>query len=325
MDLYNTIPFGLSTETGELVGVHEVERGRACGCICPSCRTPLVSRKGDDRIWHFAHETRGTFNTTQEPCDYSLFVALKLMARQIFRDARAIALPELQMTRTKGSHRRTELVTPERRVELLAVEIESSVAGFAVDAAMTVAGPSTSESSQGQIGIYLSYAGHEFPAFDLLEAALVKARTGVLELDLRKVIPIYIREAHQRSVNGFKQTYQKFLLESTEGRVWRFHPRSVLTQQRLDRELSLLPEAPVFRWPSEKAPYPSSVPRSTARSPDGGPTWFGCRSCRVRWICIPEGRIHCPNCRLDYHVRYIGPADVHDFGRVSTQPWAELQ
>ena len=58
-------PFGLLKATGELVEVEEVEGGAACGCICPSCSTPLVARRGTEKIWHFAHESRGdSFEST---------------------------------------------------------------------------------------------------------------------------------------------------------------------------------------------------------------------------------------------------------------------
>ncbi len=39
------IPFGL--KDGKYYDVSEVERGRACGCICPSCNHVL----GDYHFW----------------------------------------------------------------------------------------------------------------------------------------------------------------------------------------------------------------------------------------------------------------------------------
>lgn len=41
---------------GQLRFVGEVEKGAACGCFCPSCKSPLLARKGEEREWHFAHE-----------------------------------------------------------------------------------------------------------------------------------------------------------------------------------------------------------------------------------------------------------------------------
>lgn len=49
------IPFG--ELDGRLVHVSKVERGAACGCVCPVCRVPLVARKGASKAHHFAHES----------------------------------------------------------------------------------------------------------------------------------------------------------------------------------------------------------------------------------------------------------------------------
>lgn len=51
----NLVPFGQHGE--RLYAVAEVARGIACECVCPDpqCGHPLVARKGDDRVWHFAH------------------------------------------------------------------------------------------------------------------------------------------------------------------------------------------------------------------------------------------------------------------------------
>ncbi len=41
---------------GRVVHVDAVDRGRACRCICPACEGPLVARKGNIRVHHFAHD-----------------------------------------------------------------------------------------------------------------------------------------------------------------------------------------------------------------------------------------------------------------------------
>ncbi|OWY39307.1 hypothetical protein CEK28_08810 [Xenophilus sp. AP218F] len=50
------IPFGLKEDV--LVEVNDVDQGLACGCVCPACRAPLVARKGQVNIHHFAHHSR---------------------------------------------------------------------------------------------------------------------------------------------------------------------------------------------------------------------------------------------------------------------------
>lgn len=46
--------FGFSSE-GHLVSIHDAPRGANCGVVCPECQVPLVARKGEIRIPHFAH------------------------------------------------------------------------------------------------------------------------------------------------------------------------------------------------------------------------------------------------------------------------------
>ena len=39
-----------------LVSVDQVEKGMACNCICPACKSQLVARKGEVREHHFRHK-----------------------------------------------------------------------------------------------------------------------------------------------------------------------------------------------------------------------------------------------------------------------------
>lgn len=40
---------------GDIRFAGEVPRGSACGCFCPVCASPLVSKQGEHLQWHFAH------------------------------------------------------------------------------------------------------------------------------------------------------------------------------------------------------------------------------------------------------------------------------
>lgn len=48
--------FGL--REGKILHISEItkrERGKACNCICPYCKEPLVAKKGKQNVHHFAH------------------------------------------------------------------------------------------------------------------------------------------------------------------------------------------------------------------------------------------------------------------------------
>lgn len=56
-------PFGL--RDGSIVTIEDIsesERGKKCGCVCPSCGAALIARKGEEREHHFAHDPN-------HPCD----------------------------------------------------------------------------------------------------------------------------------------------------------------------------------------------------------------------------------------------------------------
>ena len=78
------IYFGIATETGELLSVDNAARGRACSCICPSCGTKLLARKGEIKKHHFAHEINKECLYGAEISIYHAFYELLRKARQFF-------------------------------------------------------------------------------------------------------------------------------------------------------------------------------------------------------------------------------------------------
>lgn len=80
------------SEAGHIVSVEQVERGLACGCMCPSCGNAVVARQGDVRAWHFAH-------ATSEDCPHGAESALHLAAKQVIERTKGIQLPALRVRR----------------------------------------------------------------------------------------------------------------------------------------------------------------------------------------------------------------------------------
>lgn len=82
------VPFGL--KDGRMVTPAEVMSGRACDCVCPGCSVPLQARKGEQNVWHFAHDGRA--------CTTGAETAIHRMAKQILAAERTIKLPAVQVT-----------------------------------------------------------------------------------------------------------------------------------------------------------------------------------------------------------------------------------
>lgn len=76
----------LSKKTKMPKGIDEVKRGKACNCICISCKANLIAKKSEhkQRDWHFAHNTGAT-----KECDYSFWVACRDLALQTLQKRRS--------------------------------------------------------------------------------------------------------------------------------------------------------------------------------------------------------------------------------------------
>jgi len=73
-----------------MVSPAEVQSGRACDCVCPGCRSPLQAKKGEQNVWHFAHDGSA--------CATGAETAIHLMAKQILSAERNIRLPAVQVS-----------------------------------------------------------------------------------------------------------------------------------------------------------------------------------------------------------------------------------
>ena len=56
-------------------------------------KAPLVARQGEVREWHFAHFTGGISSPTERPCEFSFYVSVRMMARQLLDRELTISLP----------------------------------------------------------------------------------------------------------------------------------------------------------------------------------------------------------------------------------------
>ena len=86
------LDFALSRKTGRMIDIRMVERGLACGCVCPNCGAELQARKGRKNRHHFAHHVAGRARPT---CDGGRESALHWAARQIIAGWQWVELPAL--------------------------------------------------------------------------------------------------------------------------------------------------------------------------------------------------------------------------------------
>lgn len=118
----DSIPFAL--KDGRSVDVTEVERGLACGCICPDCKQPLQANNGPIRKF-FSHDP----GRDHEDCVNARETAIHLMAKQILLECRQFRIPELVITVSLDKNLHKEFsarksIVQERLVSFDRVELE---------------------------------------------------------------------------------------------------------------------------------------------------------------------------------------------------------
>ena len=122
------LPYGQASN-GRLVRASEVPAGLDCGCTCPACGIPLVARRGDVRIAHFAH-------ATDRACAAAHETMLHRLAKQLIADGTALVLPEVA-AEYRGRYR---LVRPAVTIRPEGATLEPGLDGLRPDILITVAG-----------------------------------------------------------------------------------------------------------------------------------------------------------------------------------------
>lgn len=80
----------------KLVHIDSVPKGKACGCVCPCCKSKLEAKNGGNvRVHHFAH-AKGS------ECTGAIESALHIMAKEILQEHKNIMLPPAQQGESGG-------------------------------------------------------------------------------------------------------------------------------------------------------------------------------------------------------------------------------
>lgn len=224
MNIDNKIPFGLSESKNEFVDVHDVPNGIKCLCICPSCRLQLIARQGDFNRWHFAHSGKKNKKIDKE-CEYSFYVSVRSMAKQIVKSGLSISTPEqfenLRMLAPRiGSPSFSDEVefikvyqiTKKGVITLESVKKEYVFEGVTVDI--------IGEFKHYPIVIYFSHPNRQPP--DSLRLPDNKM-CGVIEIDLRETLKIFTNK--QSKEKRFLDELEYFITSNTDSKKWLYHPR----------------------------------------------------------------------------------------------------
>lgn len=309
------LPFGLIQ--GRLVSINEVQAGRACEALCPSCLGPLVARKGQVLVHHFAHDGHQTGPGGRSPCTLGYRVALQKMAGQLLSDGKKLNLPPLTI---HAEHHGRFVGLRRKHQEVVA-------AGATLAITQILYNPTLSPDAQpsllctldgfGPLAIELNMTGLPRPK---AKQAYARLSVSCIEIDFSEIARP--KENWLPTENDIRE----LLYDSKIKRTWIYHrdapaietalkdalTSEVLGEERKLREKRKLRER--HRTPGMKSnrqhpvrqpkppPRPSNTPPPEARTT----LWAYCRPCRHCWeVDISSGRpstVTCPMCQDDVNV-----------------------
>jgi hypothetical protein len=93
------LAWGHSLQDGRIHHVNTVENGKGCGCVCPACQEPLISRQGEVLSWHFAHHNG-------KECRNAVSASVAKFLAQILSEGGGLDLPGVRYLFGNRWHRR---------------------------------------------------------------------------------------------------------------------------------------------------------------------------------------------------------------------------
>lgn len=272
------IPFGWHRPSEQAVDIHDVPRGLHCQCVCPSCDTPLIARKGEEKVWHFAHASRAVYEHTGQECRFSFWVSVRMMARQLLAHSGSVTirLPRFTERQRRFSKKLDQWfwkdveIAPRQDIVIQDPVMEAQLPEAVVDLAGHVKGT--------PFCIYFTHPGRAVPD-ELAQPA--QPRMGVVAIALDQLEPVFLQERRHRGT--YLEELGSFITNSDQARHWVYHPKRARLQRQAQDELSSLIGA------AEQAALAAATP------PPAVPVRFRCVMCRAEWVGQYRDMQDCPN------------------------------
>ncbi len=216
------LPFARQVDTGEVVSVEDVPRGKACGCVCMFCDVPVLARKGGVNREHFAHVSKVVDDDHECPASFERCVFW--MARRILEHAREIELPEY----IKHFHdfsfgiKQAPKITDARRLTYDAIKFPFNMDSPRHDAALiqvkgyVLAVTMTFGEAMEYRGPF-QYEGQQLPHL------------------LIQMSPFDFLFRERKT--GFRTIMEERLLDALDGKQWLYHPNEEPHTQRFKSEV----------------------------------------------------------------------------------------
>jgi len=249
----------------------------------------LIARQGEVKQWHFAHATRGTYKSTEDKCDFSFFVSVRMMARQAVSSSLVLDLPVcrdvIDCRPSPYSRPRTIefTVTDARSIVLSEVEVDATFCGVPVDLVGRI--------EDFSFVVYFIHPGREVPSA-LRGNSLADRRCGIVAIDLARTAELFFtRKVVEAS---YAEALTSYLSHDVESKEWIFHPRY---ERAKAAAFESLPRVDVSDRANPWVPQTSSPTRLGK---------FHCVVCQLSWSAPNDGGTICPKCSSHLYVSSRG-------------------
>jgi hypothetical protein len=177
-------------------------------------------------IWHFAHSSKGVFSNTENECEYSFWLSVTLMAKQVIKTAHSIQLPSLTMYTDQAIEVK---VSEQKVVQLDQVKIEQKINSVTVDASLTL--------GKYIISVIFTTLHSHYETSSLISSDKV----GVLEISLTDAVHWLFNSNN----NGqYSQVLKSHIVSNDDCKKWLSHPRTSAIESQ--NNISLNEKCPVI-------------------------------------------------------------------------------
>ncbi|GIU41141.1 hypothetical protein TUM3794_21020 [Shewanella colwelliana] len=204
----NLIPFGLRSD-GVYIDAEDATRGKACDCVCPSCGLALIARKGESYAKHFAHDPNGGSKEDIEACQFSFFVSVRFMLKQLFEEKGVLLLPPLEIEHEGSKHTITKSATI--TVEPGNILADTYELDVMFDFILNI--------TDRKLCLYITHPGRPEPIY---QSSVVEQHTAILGLDLMHFSKLFNESV---KVKTAKQLCLEWLETGIQGKRWIYNPR----------------------------------------------------------------------------------------------------
>ena len=260
---------------------------------------PLIARQGNVREWHFAHHSRTAGASIERECEYSFFVSVRLMAKQLLGSEFTVSLPAyygpthppLYAPPREGTFR--FLVTQASQIVLQNLRTDASLAGVTIDISGKV--------GEYELAIYLTHPGR--PISEALGEEASRSH-GVIALSLDRTRALF--RALRRRTESYRSVLTHFLANDIASKTWVYHPRYRQVEQKalialkatqnhqLGRQILTPPDTMQIRRAMESRGKGDLTNRIIL---------FECVMCRATWRGAEESASACPKCKTHLYRR----------------------